>query len=191
MDLAQLTDGRQDITLAGKPYSVRLLKLREWGDLQGWLKQAVPSPVAEAARALQALKADGEKIEADVRQAILDHAQDAARKWPPRVGSIHWIQALSEAEGGTARFIAVALEAAGHVVAVEEPLRLDADATVDEIADLIRVCLHGEKPLPKATTALKEAGPDLTDTTSSPMTGESCSSASGPTPGGPTETSAS
>ena len=191
MDLSQLTSGIQPVTVAGKPYDVRLLTLREWGALQGWLKSAVASPIEEAATALQALKTKGEAIDAAITKAILDHAQDAARLWPPRVGSIPWIQALSDVEGGTARFIRAALEAAGHAVSEAEALELDKTATVDEIADLIRVCLHGEKPLPKATTAPTEEGPEATDTRLSPTSGASCSTDCTLTAECPTEKSAS
>jgi hypothetical protein len=160
MDLSQLTTGFQPVTLAGRPFSVRLLTLREWGDLQGWLKAAVPSPIAEAARALQSVKDAGDKLDHEVRQAILDHAQEAARNWPPRVGSIPWIQALSETDGGTARFIQCALEAAGQTCHFDDAVELDKGATVDEVADLIRVCLHGGPPLPKAMAPTIEPGPE-------------------------------
>ena len=191
MDLSQLTHGYQPVTLAGRTFDARLLKLHEWGDVQCWLKTAVPSPIAEAVRALQGLKALGETVDADVRQSILDHAQEAARKWPPRVGSIPWIQALSETEGGTARFIRVALDAAGECIDEAEALELEAEASVDEVADLIRVCLHGEKPLPKATTAPTEAAPDTVIWTLKRTIGASSSSESSPIPDGPTETLAS
>jgi hypothetical protein len=162
VDLSTITEGVHQVTLGAKTYEVRLLKLREWGRLQSWLKQAVPSPLAEAARALNALKAAGETIAPDVRQAILDHAQEAARLWPPRVGSIAWIEALNATEGGTARFLAEALRAAGHQVDDDKADELEAKADVGQIADMIRVCLHGEAPVPKSTTAPKDAEPAAT-----------------------------
>lgn len=189
MDLSQLTNGFQPVTVGGKSFTVRMLKLHEWGDIQSWLKHAVPSPIAEAASALQALKASGEKLDPEVRQAILDHAQDAARLWPPRVGSIPWIRSLSDIAGGTARFIQVALGAAGHAVTEDEALELDKQASVDEVADLIRVCLHGEKPLPKAMAPGK-AGLEATGTKSRQTTGESCSMVSSAKPDGLTGRSA-
>jgi hypothetical protein len=153
MDLALLTEGVHQVTLGETLYTVRLLKLREWGRLQAWLKQAVPSPVAEAARALNELKAAGDTVSADVRQAILDHAQEAARLWPPRVGSIAWVQALDSVEGGTARFLGEALRAGGHDVTDDVAAELAAIADVDQVADMFRVCLHGELPLPKSIPA--------------------------------------
>jgi hypothetical protein len=162
LDLATITEGVHQVTLGETSYEVRLLKLREWGRLQSWLKQAVPSPLAEAARALNALKAAGETIAPDVRQAILDHAQEAARLWPPRVGSIAWIKALNETEGGTARFLAEALRAAGHQVDDDKVDELEAKADVGQIADMIRVCLHGESPIPKSKTAPMDAEPAAT-----------------------------
>jgi hypothetical protein len=160
LDLATITEGVHQVTLGETSYEVRLLKLREWGRLQSWLKQAVPSPLAEAARALNALKASGETIAPDVRQAILDHAQEAARLWPPRVGSIAWVEALDSTEGGTARFLAEALRAAGHQVDDDEAAELEARASVDQIANVFRICLHGEPSLPKSTTAPTDAGPE-------------------------------
>jgi len=175
MDLALMTSAPVPITLAGQPYNVRLLKLREWGALQAWLKASVPSPIAEALRALEQLKAAGEKLDPAIRQAVLDHAQDAARLWPPRVGSVPWITALNSVEGGTAKFIETALFVAGYTLIINEVDALEKDSSIDEIADLIRVCLHGEPPLPKSTTALTETGPDTSPITpSKPTTGESC-----------------
>jgi hypothetical protein len=161
MDHAQITDGFSRVSLAGRPYNLRLLKLREWSPLQKWLKEAVPSPVAEAIRCLDQLKTAGDKVDADLRKDVLDHAQEAARFWPPPVGSLPWFQALNSIDGGTAQFLRVALKAAGQGLSEEQAIALEAEATIDEVADVIRVCLQGNPPL-RATAAPTEPGGSLT-----------------------------
>lgn len=193
MSLDQLTaTATYPVTLAGRSFEVRKLRLREWGELQGWLKTAVPSPVAEAARALMDLKSKGEKIDADVRESILTHAQEAARLWPPRVGSLPWVVALDQAAGGTARLIAAAIRATGALIGADEADDLAEACTSVELSDLIRVCLHGEMPDPKpmaSTTTETEPpknwitlGPSRPMTDGDPCSGESVTSPAGASP---------
>lgn len=187
MQLDQLTaSATYPVTLAGQSFTVRKLKLREWGELQAWLKHAVPSPIAEAARALIEAKTRGEDIPNGIRREILDHAQEAARLWPPRVGSMPWILALEDTAGGTARFVSTALGASGYTLTEDGAEQLAGDSTNEELADLIRVCLHGEAPSPKSKAST--TGPPLNwiEAMSSQrlMTGESCSSVSTPIPAG-------
>jgi hypothetical protein len=177
------------VTLAGKTYEVRKLKLREWGELQSWLKTSVPSPVVEAVRALQALKAGGDKVDPDVRESILSHAQEAARLWPPRVGSMPWIVALDETPGGAARLIAAAIRATGTVIGADEADEMGEACTSIELGDLIRVCLYGEMPSPKLMASAMTTDPPRNWLTaaggpSSPTTGTSGSGESTTEPGG-------
>ncbi len=181
--LDQLTNAAQPVTLAGRSYPVRQLRLREWGELQAWLKGVAPSPIAVAARGIAELKAAGMPVSQDQQDAIYRQAQAEARTWPPRVASAEWFRALDQIEGAHARLVMAALAAGGTDVTEDDAADIAAAATSAELIDLVRVCVHGQHPVPKA------AGEATPPATSSPTTGDRCSITSTGNAGSPPGTS--
>lgn len=175
--LDQLTNAPQPVTLAGRTFAVRQLRLREWGELQAWLKSVAPSPVAVAIRGLAELRDSGFATPKDLESALFAQAQDEARRWPPKVATGAWFRALDETEGGHARVVLVALRASGHAISEAEAADVAEASSGAELTDLMRVCVHGDHVVPKGQGAT---------TPPSPTTGGSGSSESGPTPAGPT-----
>lgn len=152
-NLDQLTNAPQPVTIAGRVFQVRQLRLSEWGELQAWLKSVAPSPVAVATKALAELRQQGVPVPPDVQSALFQQAQEESRRWPPRVGTGAWLRALEDVEGGRARFIVAALAPGGNVLTMDEASEIEQMASVDELADLMRVCLTGEHLVPKAPGA--------------------------------------
>ena len=153
----------------------------------------MPSPIAEAARALQAVEGPrARRSMPTIRQSILDHAQEAARLWPPRVGSLPWITALNDAPEGTARFLSQAFKASGHELEETDAEQLAEDCSDTELGDVIRVCLHGEMPAPKSTASTETAPKNwLAETIRSRLTSGALSSgeSTNPPDGAPTKSS--
>lgn len=178
--LDQLTNAPQPVTLAGRTYNVRQLRLREWGELQAWLKSVAPSPVAVAVKGLAELRTAGFTTPPEIEAALFKQAQAGARTWPPKVATAAWFRALDDAEGGHARVVWVALKAAGHQVTEDDAADIAEAASGAELTDLMRVCVHGEHLVPKGEGATMPP---------SPTTGASGSSESAMTPDGLTPTS--
>ena len=164
MDLAQATQATQTVTLAGQQFAVRQLKLREWGQIQSWLKERCPSPIAQAVEGIAELRRKGVPFDRDTEQALFRQAQDEARNWPPRVATAEWIRTLESADGGRAKFIQHALEASGTALSEDQAEDLSVRATIDELSDLMRICIHGEILVPKA-----ETGSTTNQTVASPL----------------------
>jgi hypothetical protein len=146
----QITNAHQLVRLAGKEFSVRQLKLREWGELQGWLKSVAPSPIAVAARGIAELKAAGATPTQEIQDAIFHQAQAEARTWPPRVASPEWFKAIDMIDGGHGRLVMAALKAGGEEIDDDDADDLAQAASSAELIDLVRVCVHGEHIVPKA-----------------------------------------
>jgi hypothetical protein len=168
-----LTNAVRPVTLAGKSYPVRQLKLKEWGELQAWLKSVVPSPVTLAIKALAEASNDG-PVPQPVQDALFRQAQEESRRWPPKVGSMTWLKALDEIEGGRARFLRVSLLAGGTDVTEDEAESIVASASLRELMDLMTVCLMGDPPVPKAEGEGTPPSPTIGDgstNTSAPSVG--------------------
>jgi hypothetical protein len=173
MDLAQATNAPEVIDFAGRRFPVRQLRLVEWGELQSFLKRALPDPVARTLKSLAALQAEGAAIDPALRDAALAQAQIAARDWPPRVGSRRWLAALDDAEGGHAEFVRVALTYGGTPTTPAEAEDLAEAATDEEFGELVRVAYLGEPPRPKPA-------PPSTSSTSPTTTASASATSGGP-----------
>lgn len=147
--LDRLTNASQPVTIAGKSYPVKQLTLAEWGELQAWLKTVCPSPVAVAAKALAELQAQGTILPQLVQDALFRQAQEESRRWPPKVGTLAWLRAIEDIEDGRGRFLQAALGAGGTMLDQAQADAIVEQATLDELGDLMRVCLHGEHLAPK------------------------------------------
>lgn len=149
MDLAQATGVDEEITLGGGEYRVRLLTMREWGVLSSWLKSKIPSPVTNALLAIQQAKNAGEPIGQAAQDDLLDHAQRSALKWPPRLGTEAWFDAIGSIDGGDARFLYEVLSKTHLDFTEEKAKALVPKVTGEEWGELIRVSLFGTHPRPK------------------------------------------
>ena len=182
MDLAQATQALEQVAIAGRSFSVRQLKLREWGALQSWLKQAAPSTVAVALKGLAEAQAAGVAVTQAQQDTLFAQAQEEARGWPPRVGTTDWLHALEDLEGGRARFLQIAL-APGTELGQDEAAELVERATLDELAELMRICLYGEHLVPKAEmkSAMEDRNPIPIPTNGAPSSTISAIDSAGPT----------
>ena len=100
MDLAQaLNAPPRSISAA---CVVPQLKLSQWAALQAWLKREVPSPIAQALKAIQELRWLGETVDPVVADSLFENAQAAARKWPPAVGTRDWLAPWIRSKGDCA-----------------------------------------------------------------------------------------
>lgn len=152
MDSTQATRTPVPLTLAGKEYPIRQLSHSEWAPLQAWLKKSVPSPVAEAVRAIRELEAAGERPTDSERSALMANAHEQARLWPPRVGGQHWFDALNAIDGAPERTIRAILASGGTAVTDDEAHEIFAGSSVEEITAMWAQALHGDAPRPKAAT---------------------------------------
>jgi hypothetical protein len=180
--LDTLTNAVQPVTLAGKSYPVRQLRLREWGELQAWFKSVAPSPVAVAIRGIAELRDAGMPVEPDLQKALFAQAQEESRSWPPRVASPAWFKALDLMDGGHTQLVLAALRKGGTEITEDEAAELGKRATSTELVDLVRVCVHGEHFVPKAGEAAANPSP-------SPTTGDGSASDSDPSAASPSPSS--
>lgn len=169
----QAANSTEPVTIAGKTFPVRQLKFHEWADLQSWLKSVCPSPVAVAIQAVEEMAAQGIRVSKETRQVMFEQAQEESRRWPPKIGSRAWLQALDDIEGAIAQFIRVAIASGGTSLSEVEANDLAQNVSIFDMGNLIRVCLHGEYPIPKPTMI-----PTGSTTESTPMNGERSSSIS-------------
>ncbi len=158
MDIATLTNAPREVTLDGATYKVSALKLRDWGRLQAYLKDHGPSPIARIrSEDLAGLN------EAD-RRAFLREAFLESKNWPPRVGSVAWMEAIDDTPGGNVEFLTVVLSG-------ERPLpRAEAEALAEKLdgPDYVRLLMLAfgqEPPDPKGGT---RPGPGPTPTPTGP-----------------------
>lgn len=148
----QATGAFEPVTLAGRTLRIRQLKLREWAELQAWLKNVCPSPVAVALCELAKLHSENVVVPQTIQDGLFRQAQEETRRWPPRVGTVAWLKALEDQEGGRARFLLAAIKPSGEKLTEEEASDLMEQATDSEISELIRVSLWGDHEVPKVQT---------------------------------------
>lgn len=140
--LDELTAAPRTLTLAGRQFTVSPLELREWGDLQGWLKDNGQSPLKAVAPGLDALS-DGD------RKTVLAMAMEKQLRWPPRVATTEWFEAISGSAGGDARFLWAVLRKHQPGLTLEEADRLAQAASVEESQALVLLAI-GVDPPPKS-----------------------------------------
>lgn len=141
MTLDELTAAPRQLSIAGRRYTVGPLELREWGQLQAWLKDNGLSPLRSIAGDLEGLG------EAD-RKFLLTKALEQQRRWPPRVATDEWFDAISAA-GGDSQFLLAVLRKHQPDMTPEEAERIARTATPQESLDLIYLAI-GIEPPPKS-----------------------------------------
>lgn len=168
MDLAQAFGAPEPVTIAGREFAVRQLRLAEWASFMAWLKTAVPSPVTQVLRAVQEAKDLGIPLDPAVRDAAFGHAQEEARRWPPSFGGRAWLDAVDSVPGGAAKFLKHVLGTAGTELTDDTAQRLVDAASPGEISDLVRACYFGDPPSPPKAPAPAAAATSTPATTGAP-----------------------
>ena len=169
MDLAQLTNTPREVAVAGKPYKVSALKLKEWGNVQAWIKDNVPSPLGS----LKSADLDG--LSSADKRTLLDVAVRQQRDWPPRVGSAAWFEALDH-DGGHAMFLLAILGKHQPDFSESDAEALAERLTNAEILPLVLLGLGIEDDRPKNSSAPQGAQPTTTSPSpTSPTTSASSS----------------
>jgi hypothetical protein len=153
MDLVQATGGGEELTLGGQAFNPRLLTLREWAEVQKFLKKELPSPVTRAAIAIQQAKDEGTPLDQATMDALYDRAEKAALTWPPRIGTKEWFDALDTVEGGWERVLFEVVSKVNPAFTLPQADELAPKVKANEWADLIRVSLWGTHPAPKGEGA--------------------------------------
>lgn len=147
--LDELTAAPRRMKLAGIEFTVAPLELREWGELQAWFKDNVPSPLASVAKGVELLP-DAE------RKEILSGAMERQLRWPPRVATEEWFNAISAATGGDAMFLWVVLRKHHPEITIEQANRLSERASAEESLAVIFQAIGIATP-PKATAPSEPA----------------------------------
>lgn len=150
MDLSVATNQPEAVTLGGETHLARPLTMKEWGKLQAWIKRELPSPVKRALDGLQQAKDDAVQYDLDVMQHVLDHAQQQALAWPPRIGSAAWFDLLNHIEGGVGQYVFTVLSLCNPALTAQEAEQLAKRASDTELAELTRWVLYGKPPVPKS-----------------------------------------
>jgi hypothetical protein len=127
----------QFLTLAGTVRPVQELRLRDLADIQGWLADQVPHPLA----GLPPAWADPDP---DTRRARLWAAWRAARDWPPRLGTAAAADVLATPEG-LVLFTLVCLRRCDDQVDATSAASIAAGMAPEEWASLRRVA-WGRQP---------------------------------------------
>jgi hypothetical protein len=153
MDLVQATGGGEELLLGGQTFNIRLLTLREWSEVQKFLKKELPSPVTRAAIAIQQAKVAGTPLDSSTVDALYDRAEKAALTWPPRIGTKEWFDALDTVEGGWERVLFEVVSKVNPAFTLPQADELAPKVKANEWADLIRVALWGTHPAPKGEGA--------------------------------------
>lgn len=146
-DYARSTAAPRQFQIEGKVYQVSKLTPRAIGDIQAFLKDAIPDP-----RKLIRPLMDG--LPDVVQLEMWRGACEAAKSWPPEIGSEESIQALLSVEG-QAKFLWVAFRRHTEGWTLEKARELSAryEMSSEEFGELME--LMGPKELgdPLAPTA--------------------------------------
>ncbi len=160
MDLASFVNEPRTVEVAGVPYLVSALTLKEWGPVQAWIRENIPGPV----RSINSDDLEG--LNEDDRKTILEAAMMAQRNWPPRIGSKVWFDSLDH-PGGHGVFIVAALGKHQLDIDAERAAGIADRATAGEIVAVVIACLGLDDDDLKERGASREAG-----TSNPPTVGE-------------------
>lgn len=175
MDLAIAANIPEEVTLGGKPYRVRLLTIRERGQLQAYLKTKLQSPITRTAIAIQQAREAGTQLDKDIENRMHDRAEAAAMAWPPRFGSQAWFEAIDGIEGGWEQVLYEVVSKTEPSFALEDAEKLAPRIKGEEWFELGRVAFWGTPPAPKGGGA-DGASPTPSSPNGTTGTGSSASS---------------
>jgi hypothetical protein len=174
LSIDQATNAPAEIDLAGASFHVRTLTLAEWGELQAWLKRHAPSPIERAAEAIKRASDDGKPLAQWLREEILSNAQEQSLRWPPKVGTLPWLEALDATPDGMATLLHRALRELQPATALDECRTLAERATQEEIGALVGFLFFGLDPKAGSGAATGTPTPPI-ESPASPTTGASSS----------------
>jgi hypothetical protein len=157
-DLGTLSGGAAEIALAGETFLVSPKPIKALGELQAWFKRTIPGPLARAAEEMDAADRAGARLSRWAREMAMDAAARATTRWPPRVGSLEWLDAIDRAELGH-HVIRAALATHQPDITEADAMRLADGCTPEELNILVGVMFWGIDP-----KALRPAGEVATPT---------------------------
>jgi hypothetical protein len=160
MDLGEATGQSVKVRIAGRDWQIKPRTLSELGELAGWFKREIPSPLVRAMQAVEQARRLRVGIGEAVQAATLEAAQRAELAWPPRVGSIRWLDAVDQAEQ-QAHVLAFALKPEHPEIDDAVAAELTERAEAGECATAVYAMLIGDLPSPKA--AAPTMGPTMTN----------------------------
>jgi hypothetical protein len=146
VDIAQLTSAPRQVTLAGREYTIRPLKFREWGRLHNFVKDNADDPVTTALRQLAKARAKGIPVTELAEAALLGKAREEAQAWPPGIASSRWFAALSDCTGGAVEFLWILLTVFQPELTRDQAEAIEAAVTPEETSDLVRIAIGVEDP---------------------------------------------
>ena len=147
-DYAKATGAPGYVTIQGVAYRVKKFNPRDLGDLQAWLKKQMPDPRLMA-RELCAGLPDAVALQ------IWKDLSEEAKDWPPTVMSWKGNFQLMFTWEGNAMVAWVALRKHQADVTYERALQITADATTEEIAELMRAAFPEDTFGPKVQVAME------------------------------------
>lgn len=160
--LDQLTAAPREVTLAGEPFVVAPLTMREWGKFQAWIKDKGPSPL----RACTSEKLAN--LEDDHRREMMRLALMEELRWPPPVFSQMWIAVLLGSPEADGPFVHAILSKCRPDFTPEQAAALAERMSVDEFRALIHLAKGEDPPLPKSPAPASTAPPAGADATPPP-----------------------
>lgn len=170
-DLGTLASGPIAITLGGASYLVSPRPLKALGEMQAWFKRSIPGPLAKAAEAIDAADRAGVVLSRWAREAAMDAAAKLQARWPPRIGSIEWLDAIDREEAAWV-VIRHALEPHQPGMTEAEAKRLADLCTPTELVDLVGAIFWGLDPkAPGSPATGADASPIPTTPQPGSMTG--------------------
>ena len=102
------------VAVGGREYRFSELTMGKRAELQAYLRRSIPHP-------LEAVKPHLEGLRPEDRQALLENARKEAAAWPPDIGSVAGMKALTATDAGQVATLAAALS-------IHHPGATDADA---------------------------------------------------------------
>jgi hypothetical protein len=149
MDLAEYTREDLIVPLGEERYALKPRTLAELGELQGWFKRTIPSPLTLAIGSLDQCERVGTKVHPKVRDAVLHVASLHERQWPPRIGTRAWLAHVEDAEQ-IGHLILWGLEPRHPQMTRPKADVLAAQATDEQLAAFCCGLFTGTLPDPKA-----------------------------------------
>jgi hypothetical protein len=177
--LAELTNNPVRVTLGGREFEARALKLSEWGAIQGWYQDKIEHPLARLGKAIDQAEAWDRPLSEETIRAF--YLVTCCEPFPPRIGTPEWLTGLNSVEGGVGQFVYYALRTYSPDLTVTEANEIAESASNSELLILQTVAFTGRPPLPKSegstTTMTSPVEPEASRNPTTPGTASSTPSA--------------
>ncbi len=150
-DYTRATDSTQAVEIDGKSWQVSKLTPRDIGDLQAFLREAVPNPRLMA-RDLCAGMSD------ELAKHIWDSLNEEYQAWPPTLGTAEGNQRILHTFEGNARLLWVVLRRHNRNVDLDRARELAEAVDLELISRVLVMALPEYALDPKARTATETPG---------------------------------